>query len=181
MGTRWLFVLACGCSFEHGAAVDDGFPGDRLTLVDDTAADFASADVIDGATIDPRGAVEPIAYALNGFKARAYDGKLVSGETASWSEIEQAAAAATLRGAAYQQLPPDAGWAGEHPTGLGLTGTSDNFTVIYEGEVHVTAGDHTIDIDADDAGALQIDTGSGFEGFLVDANPGPKQIQLHVD
>lgn len=181
MGTRWLFVLACGCSFERGTVVDDATPGDHATLVDDTAAEFAVADLIDGATIDPRGAIEPMAYALNGFEARAYDGKLVAGTTASWTEIEQAAAGATLRGAAYQQLPPDAGWAGEHPTGLGLTGTSDNFTVIYEGEVRVAAGDHTIDLDADDAGALEIDTGGGFEGFIVDANPGPKQIQFHVD
>lgn len=181
MGTRWLLVLACGCSFERGTVVDDATPGDQPTLVDDTAAEFAAAALLDGATIDPRGAIEPMAYALNGFQARAYDGKLVAGTTASWTEIEQAASGATLRGAAYQQLPPDTGWGSLHPTGLGLTDTNDNFTVIYEGEVHVAAGDHTIDIDADDAGALEIDTGGGFEGFIVDANPGPKQIQFHVD
>lgn len=181
MRTRWLFVLACGCSFESGTVVDDAAPDNQVTVVDDTAADFASADVLDGATIDSRGAIEPMSYALGGFKARAYDGQLVTSTTANWSEIEQAAAGATLRGAAYQQVPPAAGWAGVHPTGLGLTGTSDNFSVLYEGEFHVTAGDHTIDIDADDAGALEIDTGRGFEGFIVDAMPGPKVIQFHVD
>ncbi len=178
----WLLVLVCGCSYEPGTyPPDGGTAGDQVTLVDDTAADFGAAETLDAVAIDPRGALEPVAYALNGLRARAYDGQHVSGTTASWQEIEQAVSGATRRGAAYQQVPPDGGWGSTHPAGLGLTSTNDDFTVLYDGELRVPPGDHTIEFDADDAGALELDTGGGFADFTIDASGGAKAVQVHLD
>ena len=166
-----LFVLA-GCAFSaHDKGGTMGGSGSDA-LVDDTAADFQGGGG-DAAVIDPRGTLEPAAYSRGGLRARAYDGKHVSGTTASWGDIETQVAGATLRGIAYEQLP--ANWMGGHPNGLALTG-DDNFTVIYEGELNVPAGDHTIDIDGDDAAALAI----GGQ-FVVDAAGGTKAITVHAD
>jgi len=179
-----LVALLAGCAFHaHAAGGDDG-SGGPTALIDDTAADFqqGSSFSYEG-VIDPLGTLQPQAYALGGFHARAYDGKHVSGTTQSWQEIETEVAAATLRGTAYMQLP--ANWGGGHPMNLGLSAAQmpdDNFTVIYEGELSVPAGDHAIDIDADDAGAIEIDPdGNGFQMFTVDAAAGPQTIMFHTD
>jgi len=166
-----VFVLLAGCAFS--AHDKDGMTGGSGSgaFVDDTAADFQGGS--GDAVIDPRGTLEPAAYSRGGLRARAYDGKHVTGTTASWAEIETEVASAQLRGIAYEQLP--ANWMGGHPSGLALTG-DDNFTVIYEGELYVTPGDHVVDIDGDDAGALAI----GGQ-FVVDAGPGPKSITVHAD
>lgn len=163
-------ALVAACGFSAREKGDDAGSNGGGVLVDDTAADFmggSGSDVV----IDPRGTLEPAAYSRGGLRARAYDGKHVSGTTASWSDIETEVASASLRGIAYEQLP--ANWMNGHPNGLALTG-DDNFTVIYEGELFVPAGDHVVDIDGDDAAALSI----GGQ-FVVDATGGTKAITLH--
>jgi hypothetical protein len=93
-------------------------------------------------------------------------------------DIETEVAGATARGTAYAQLP--ANWGGARPKNLALT-DDDMWTVIYDGELHVPMGDHTISLDADDAGAMEIDQGSGFAGFVVDAAGGAVMISVHAD
>lgn len=168
------FAVLAGCAFsahDKGGTGSDGSDGGAL--VDDTAADFMASDSLTDAVIAPRGALEPAAYSRGGLRARAYDGKHVSGTTASWSDIETEVAGAQLRATAYEQLP--ASWGNAHPTGLALAG-DDNFTVLYDGELLVPAGDHTVDIDADDAGALAI-----AGQFVVDASGGAKSVMVHAD
>ena len=173
-----VFVLAAGCSFHPNASPGDGSDTTTGSLVDDTAVDFMQEQMLDGAAIDPGGFVEPAAFVLGGFHARAYDGKHVSGTTTSWMDIETEVAGATARGTAYAQLP--ANWGGARPKNLALT-ADDMWTVIYDGELHVPMGDHMISLDADDAGAMEIDQGSGFAGFVVDAAGGAVMISVHAD
>ncbi|MBV8758050.1 MAG: hypothetical protein JO257_12260 [Deltaproteobacteria bacterium] len=172
--TRAALCLLAGCSFSaHGMGGPGSNGGGGGGLVDDSAADFMASDPASDAVIDPLGILEPRAYSRGGLRARAYDGKHVTGATTAWADIETEVAAAPLRAIAYEQLPTN--WGNAHPTGLALT-SDDNFTVIYEGELHVTAGDHTVDIDADDAGALAI----GGQ-FVVDATGGAKSLTVHAD
>lgn len=172
-----LVALLAGCTFHAHAAGDGGHDPGSGALIDDSAADFQALASLDDGAIDPGGVLEPAAFAPGGLRARAYDGKLISGTTTAWADIETAVAAATLRGTAFEQLP--ANWGGAHPLGLGLTADQmpdDNFTVIYDGELFVTAGDHTVDVDGDDAAALEI---GGM--FVVDASGGAKSIMVHAD
>jgi hypothetical protein len=173
-----VFVLAAGCSFHTNDVPGDGSDTTTAALIDDTAVDFMQAQTLDGAAIDPGGFVEPAAFVLGGFHARAYDGKHVSAATTSWMDIETEVAGATARGTAYAQLP--ANWGGARPKNLALTG-DDMWTVLYDGELHVPMGDHTISLDADDAGAMEIDQGSGFAGFVVDAAGGAVMVSVHAD
>jgi hypothetical protein len=173
-----VFVLAAGCSFHTTELSGDGSNSSTGSLIDDTAADFMQVQALDGAAIDPGGFIEPAAFVLGGFHARAYDDKHVSAATTSWMDIETELAGATPRGSAYALLP--AAWASGRPRNLALS-SDDNWTVIYEGELKVPAGDHTISLDADDAGAMEIDQGSGFSGFIVDASGGPVTLDVHAD
>jgi hypothetical protein len=177
-----VLVLAAGCGFHMNSNGSDGGGGSdaagTASLIDDTAADFAASDTLDGGVIDPLGSIAPQVLALAGFHARAYDGKHVAGTTTSWAQIETEVAGASVQGAGYQQMP--ANWGSSRPHGLALT-ADDNWTVIFEGELEIPAGDHTISLDADDAGAMEIDRGSGFEGFTLDAAGGAVTLQFHAD
>ena len=173
-----VVALLGGCTFHAHAAGDAGDDdGGSGALIDDTAADFQAAGSLDDGAIDPGGMLEPAAFVLGGLKARAYDGKHISDLTTAWADIETEVAGATVRGTAFAQLPAD--WGGNRPTGLGLlaaTMPNDNFTVLYDGELFVPAGDHTVDIDGDDAAALEI---AGM--FVVDAAGGAQSIAVHAD
>ncbi len=173
-----VFVLAAGCSFHPNDNPGDGSDTTTGSLIDDTAVDFMQEQSLDGAALDPGGFVEPAAFVLGGFHARAYDGTHVSAATTSWMDIETEVAGATARGTAYAQLP--ANWGSARPKNLALT-SDDMWTVVYDGELHVPMGDHTISLDADDAGAMEIDQGSGFAGFVVDAAGGAVMINVHAD
>jgi hypothetical protein len=154
MRSALALVVAAGCSFHlHGAGDDTGDASGMAALVDDTAADFGASDTLDSAVIDPGGAIEPAAFVLGGFHVRGYLGDLV-GSAATWADIDTAAAAIPMTGEAYAQLPID--WGGGHPRGLALD-TDDKFTVIYDGELLIPAGDHMVSFDADDNAAAQLD------------------------
>jgi hypothetical protein len=148
MRSALVLALATGCSFHlHAGGTDASTTG---SLIDDTASDFAAAQTLDEAVIDPSGTIEPAAFVLSGLHARGYLRNLVSGAT-SWADIEAKATDATGEG--YEQLPAD--WGGGHPRGLSLN-TDDNFTVLYDGELLIPAGDHMLSIDADDDAAAQL-------------------------
>jgi hypothetical protein len=154
MRSALALVVAAGCSFHlHGAGDDTGDASSMTALVDDTAADFGASDTLDSAVIDPGGTIEPAAFVLGGFHVRGYLGDLV-GSAATWADVDTAANAATMTGEAYAQLPID--WGGGHPRALALN-TDDNFTVIYDGELLIPAGDHMVAFDADDNAAAQLD------------------------
>ena len=153
MRSALALVVAAGCSFHlHGAGDDTGDASGMAAMVDDTAADFGASDTLDSAVIDPGGAIEPAAFVLGGFHVRGYLGDLV-GSAATWADIDTAASGASMTGEAYAQLPID--WGGGHPRGLALN-TDDNFTVIYDGELLIPAGDHMVSFDADENGGVKV-------------------------
>jgi hypothetical protein len=166
---RALVVALASCSFRTNSASTDA--ADTASLIDDTAADFiADATLVDG-VIDPSGAIVPEAFVVGGFHARSYLGNLVKNQ-ASWTGLETAAAAAGLRGEAYAQLPAD--WTTSHPRGLSLN-TDDNFTVLYDGELAVPAGDHTVSVDVDDNALVQIGT------LVATAQVSVATLAIHFD
>ncbi|MBV8758049.1 MAG: hypothetical protein JO257_12255 [Deltaproteobacteria bacterium] len=168
---RAVLVLVSACGFHSTSAHPDGGDGSATaSIVDDTAAEFAAGSA-DGAAIDPRGTVEPAAYVLGGWRASAYDGNQVGGKT-SWAALQTALAAATARGIGFEALPTD--WMNGRPNGLALT-SSDNFTVVYDGELLVTAGDHMISLDADDDAAIEI------AGAFTRVSLATKTVTFHAD
>lgn len=166
-----VLLLVSACGFHSSGGTHDAPNGSAAaSVVDDTAADFAAGSA-DGAAIDPRGTLEPEAYVLGGLRASAYDGNHVAGKT-SWADLQAELATATARGVGFEALPTD--WMANRPTGLALT-SSDNFTVVYEGELFVTAGDHTITFDPDDDAALEL------AGMFVHATLTTGSLTFHAD
>jgi hypothetical protein len=147
-----VVAIAAGCSFHTNGNSGDVGSGSAM-MVDDTAADFMADQTLDNASIDPLGSIEPSAFVLGGFHARACLGDVIATST-SWADVETAATTAGLVGEAYEQLPID--WGGSHPRNLSLN-TDDNFTVLYDGELLIPAGDHMVSVDVDDYAVLQLD------------------------
>lgn len=168
---RAVLLLVSACGFHSSGGMHDAPAGSAAaSVVDDTAADFAAGSA-DGAAIDRRGTLEPEAYVLGGLRASAYDGNQVAGKT-SWADLETALATATARGVGFEALPTD--WMANRPPGLALT-SSDNFTVVYEGELFAAAGDHTITFNADDDAALEL------AGMFAHTTLATGSLTFHVD
>lgn len=153
MSRAWpIVVVIAACRFSPlPAAAPDAA---AAQIVDDTAADFLAGSG-DGAVVDPLGLLVPEAYAPGGLHARAYTGALVT-STTTWDELQAALPTATQVGEAYGVIPAD--WGGDRPHGLGLT-SSDNFTIVVDGEVHL-AGPTTLQLFADDDGFVELDLGA---------------------
>jgi len=171
MRSAVILALVAGCSFHFNGNGGGSDADGTASLIDDTAADFAAQQMLDDAVIDPRGALEPAAFVLGGFHARGYLGNVVAG-AASWADIETAATTAGITAESYQQLPID--WGGSHPRDLALD-TDDNFSVLYDGELLLPAGDHMVSIEVDDNAALQLD-----QQFLTASNS-TAALTIHED
>lgn len=149
-----LLAHACGFSTPASEGGDDDIPpGMQVTLVDDTAADFAAHTALTGGVVAARGAIEPEAFVLGGLRARAYAGNNVADDS-TFDSV--AANVGPVIGTGYRQVPAD--WANlgsGRPKGLGLTSGS-NFTLILDGEVLLPAGSPALVVNADDRAVVQV-------------------------
>jgi hypothetical protein len=174
-----ILTVACACSFEPQKS---GLgPGEQLvTLVEDTEVELASSETLSEGIVTPGGTIEPHAFVLDGLRARAYQTAIPLDEgITTFADVETALAAApqTARRTAYGQLPVN--WGGERPRGLGLT-SDETFTIIFDGELALIAGDNLVEIDADDAAILELDSGSGLTNTVVDSTSGRKAMTVNV-
>ncbi|HEY4058566.1 MAG TPA: PA14 domain-containing protein [Kofleriaceae bacterium] len=152
-----------GCGFKVGSSTSgDDAGGDDATetphpIVDDTADEFNEhlSSLADG-VIASRGAIEPAGFVTDGLHARAYTTTGLVTATATWDGI--VAALANQVGEAWSVVPKD--WSHDRPFGLGLT-SSDNFTLIFDGEVKLPAGNVDVGMDIDDHALLQISLDGG--------------------
>src|ERR1700733_2395233 len=144
-----------GCVFTPGKSSTPG--GGNATIVDDDVPTF-SAGTLDGLTVDALGVLAPDAFVLGGLHARGFIAKLVTATTTYADLTPQILG--TVAGEPYGDLPvPD--WLTNRPYGLGITGSNtDNFTVVYDGEIYLAAGPTTLQLVADDFGFFEIDLGA---------------------
>ncbi len=149
---RRALVFLAGCTFTHGV---DQPGGGNATIVDDTAADFAAGTPSE-LTVDPLGLLAPEAYQRGGLHARGYTTTGVT-TTTTWDDLTPALLG-PLAGEGYGAVPAD--WMYDHPYGLGLVSRTDNFTVVYDGELYLPEGPTTLQLDVDDAGFFDIDLGA---------------------
>jgi hypothetical protein len=163
-----VVVLAAlaGCTYTPPGG--ELLPGEqRVTLVEDSAEELASAELLDEGRVVEPGVIEPHAFVLGGLRARGFEERLVF---TTWPELEAAIAGSSqARGTAYQQV--FANWVGARPLGLHLT-ASDNFTVVFEGELQLAEGEHVLAVDADDTGIVELDLGEGFGNTVFDVAGG---------
>lgn len=148
-----LSLAGCGFTLSSGSGGDDVPDGDRITLTDDTAADFATNAGVTDTLIAPRGALEPDAFIVGGLKGRGFAGNRVA--DGSTYDTVVASLGAEL-GVAYRQVPAD--WtttSANRPRGLGIT-TTDNYTILFTGEILLPPGPITFETNADDRVLVQI-------------------------
>lgn len=169
-------IVVAGCSFAPQVGGGDDTPGeDTVTITHDTAADFADpAELIDG-VLTPDGRIEPNAYVMGGLHARSFVGRHVD-TNATFATLDAAIANLTPRGRSYAVVPAD--WQSDSPAGLSIPTTNDDFTIYFDGEIHLRGGMRALRIDADDVAILEVVI-AGTPHLAVDAS-GREQIDVLV-
>jgi hypothetical protein len=169
---RFVGVVLCcaSCSFT---------PPDAnvrtVTLVDDTEAHFAAHAQLDDGVATSWGTLEPDAFVIAGLHARAFEGNHVDDD----DTFEDVAGKVTAqRGAAYRQVFADHGGSAR-PRGLGLE-SSDQYTLLYDGEILLPVGLQQLEVVADDAAIVQIAQDGVTFGPPLFARGGPSTMTLDV-
>ncbi|MCE9579955.1 MAG: proprotein convertase P-domain-containing protein [Deltaproteobacteria bacterium] len=198
MSTLGLLVAACGFTSDYtgtgyrcgtgetcptgfacvggvcvaGEPTPDGRPGGgdaplaAGTWRSDTAADFAATGyAADSAAIAARGAIEPFAYYTGGVLASASASPVTDGATATWADVAGFAPTATRAIA----RSTDTSWGTQTPPGFGLPAAND-WTLRFEGEVWLDAGDWTFALLVDDHGFVELADASGTFARVASAN-----------
>jgi hypothetical protein len=166
-----VLASASACTFEDGVRPDGG----AGQIVDDTFEEL-SAGTSDGIDIDALGLLAPEAYIGGGLHARAYAGSFVTA-TMTWAQL-QAVTLPPLLGEAYAQLPA-ADWPYGRPFGLGIFNT-DAITIVYDGEIYLSAGTTHLQVYVDDRAFVEIDLGATRALVHAQVNDNPL-IALSVD
>jgi hypothetical protein len=165
-------VCLSACSFHPPGELG---PGESMvTITDDTAADFSGTRV--DALVATRGAIEPDAFALGGLRATSYLNNHIM-DTSHYADVIAALPAPVMT--AYRQIGAD--WMDtDRPHDLGLT-SNDNFTITYDGEIALPAGDFTLSIDADDRAIVQLALdGTTYSGDMFTHNA-KTDFAIHTD
>ncbi|HEU0030439.1 MAG TPA: PA14 domain-containing protein [Kofleriaceae bacterium] len=144
------------------------------TLTDDSEQDFANHAVLADGVVTPWGTIEPAAFVPGGLRVRAYAGDQVA-DSDDFDAV--VAKATTLLGSSYRQSPDD--WTTSRPRGIGLS-SSDNFTLIFEGEILLPLGQQRLEIDADDRAVAQVALDGKTFGERLFAHVGADSIYLDV-
>src|SRR5262249_35775190 len=147
-----VVVALTACSFRPGSPTgggDDVNPGEMVAMIGEP--DF-SGTLVDGLLAPGRNVLEPDAFAFGGLHAISYSGDQLNDASTYANTINNLGA---VVGFGYRQVPTD--WMGDRPHGLGLA-SSDTFTVSYDGEIQLSAGQHMLSVDADDRAIVQVAT-----------------------
>ncbi len=170
---RWpiaivIALAGCGFTLTSGSPGDDGPAGDRITLTDDTEADFTTNAGVSEAEIAKRGAIEPAAYVLGGLHGRAFAGEHV---TAASTYASVLAAVGPELGAAYRQAPAEWTSTQNRPRGLSIN-AENNYTVLFSGDILLPQGPVTLEVRGDDIMVIEIsfDGGMTFANRVVSSN-----------
>ncbi len=165
--TTAIVAVLAGCGFTLTAG-DDVPEGERITLTDDTAAEFAINGGVTDTEIAARGALEPAAFVLGGLHGRAFAGQHVT-TLSTYATVE--AAVGPELGAAYRQVPAEWGTTQARPRGLSINDTG-NYTVLFTGDILLPAGPVILDVHADDLMIIEIsfDGGVTFPHRVVSPN-----------
>lgn len=163
-----IALAGCGFTLTAGSSGDDVPDGERITLTDDTAADFAANAGLTDAEIATRGALEPAAFVLGGLHGRAFAGEHVIA-TSTYATV--AAAVGPELGAAYRQVPAEYNATQTRPRGLGVNSAS-SYTVLFAGEILLPSGPVTLEVHGDDIVIVEIslDGGATFDHRVVSPN-----------
>jgi hypothetical protein len=157
--------LAAGCTFtppRDGGGDDDGVQ----TFVDDTAQDFADPTTLVGATLHPRGAIDPETYAVGGLHMSAYAMAILQpGNTVSWAQLEEMVQNTPPTGT-RQAAQVDIDYGTTQPFGVGLN-VIDNFTLVYRGEIYLDA-QVSLTLESDGPALVEIATDGTFNHQLYD-------------
>ncbi len=123
------------------------------SVLDDTAGEFTTgAGALDSTTVEPWGAVAPVAYYTGGLLQRGSDtGFFTDGPSATWADVMSYPV--TARAAIEWRTQQD--WGAGTPPSVGFT-SGDDWTQWWEGEIWLEAGAWTFYLLADDHGFLEM-------------------------
>jgi hypothetical protein len=154
-------VLA-GCAFQARSAQHT----ETATIVDDTATELAAGQRTDIA-VDSLGLLVPEAF-IAGLHLRSYP-MITMTDATTWDTL----GLGTLIGERYGEVPSTQ-WGSGRPYAVGLVSSnSDDFTVTYEGEMYLPAGDTTLQLAADDQGFFEIEIGTTHPVLRAHYNDNP--------
>jgi subtilisin-like proprotein convertase family protein len=164
-----------GTGGDAGSAIDST-PGNG-TWTADSVADFGAAGYTsDGASIAARGALEPAAYYTGGVLERGYASPINDGATATWEQVT----AQTPTAVRSLARSTDVSWGTAIPPGVAMP-MSDLWTLTFEGEVWLEAGDWTFFLKTDDHGFLDVADAAGtFARVAISNQPNEGSGTVHI-
>ncbi len=164
-----------GCSFSASQGTPDGddtiVDGDKPGSWTDDSNEGFSTGTTNDASIDA-GRLTSRGYAVGGLHAKAYKVRLLDNQNETFA---MALGRIPANGVAGERVGLNVSddWGYGHPTGLGLRNQSDQFSVIFEGEIRLDSGSQQLALVADDYGIVELDLGAGFTRVVAaryDAN-----------
>jgi subtilisin-like proprotein convertase family protein len=164
-----------GYSCESGVCISDPTApdGGGTVWLSDSAADFAGGSATSAVVAD-RGAIEPFAYHTGGVLERA-SAQALGTSSKTWDDV--VALDPTDRAAIARNSSLSFG--SGTPPGVDLP-SSDGWTLRFEGEVWLEAGDWTFDLACDDHGFLDVADASGTFARVASSDLGHDQGTVHA-
>jgi hypothetical protein len=144
-------MFACGCSFKGATMPDAGGP--MIAIVDDTAADFLGR--VSNGVLASRGAIEPDTYVTGGLHARGFKQLGITKTTSLDALPNLGTSSGEVFGFPVTGNWPQSSNPGNFPFGMGIN-QSDNFSILFDGEIHLPAGATTLQLQVDDDAVFEI-------------------------
>ena len=148
---RAVLLLACGCSFKGTTQPDAG--GTPEMIVDDMAADFLGR--VTNGVIATRGAIEPDTFVTGGLHARGFKLPGIVKTTSLDVLPNLGPSSGEVFGLNVTGNWPQSSNPGNFPQGMGIN-QSDNFSILYDGEIHLPAGVTMLQLVVDDDAVFEI-------------------------
>lgn len=143
------------CSLDAGG--DDSDPGPDPVYEAREIVEYAGgfAGQLEYGRYDSQGRIEPVAYAYYGLHARGYLGQAVT-STSTYLDLEATLGPPTGERNRFRLQDYGTG----RPRGLGL-GQDEDFTIVVDGFIELSAGTTTLALIADDVGFAELDLLNG--------------------
>jgi hypothetical protein len=168
-----LVVAALGsCTFAAADPNDPIVDGDMPGTFTDRATDELVVDNESSELLSANGLLSTAPYSVGGLRATGISKRVVHNIGDQWEDIQTSFTANDTTGVRLK-LAPNQDWGGGHPRGLGFNNISDEFSVLYEGEIYLKAGSTMLHLRADDVAIVDIKLAASFDRAVAAGWPDP--------
>lgn len=190
-----IALSLCACSFKPGLVGGDGGGGGddtdgsngnpntvANTIVEDTAGELTGT--VTGGVLDPLGLIEPHTYATRGLHTVGFKKSGITKDTDLTKLPDLGPSSGEEYGFAptgtWPQNPQTGSGQNPFPFGFALA-KSDDWSLVFDGEIFLDAGDTVLHLDVDDAAVIEIDVPGGAVTMRADTGGNNGAQTFHAD